>query len=78
MTRLGFGTALASVALAGGLMISGAVYAQSSAYAQSSSKDPAACTESCQNERNSCLAQMGSPEMCSVDYKVCVKQCNSR
>jgi predicted transglutaminase-like cysteine proteinase len=77
MNRFGLGTALASAVLAGGLMISGAAYAQSSAYAQGSTKDPAACTESCQKERESCLSQMSSAEMCAVDYKVCTKQCQN-
>lgn len=58
-------------------MISGAAYAQSSAYAQGSTKDPAACTESCQKERSSCLSQMGTPEMCAADHKVCTKQCQN-
>lgn len=78
MTRFGLTAALAGVVLAGGLMVSGVAYAQSNAYAQSSSKDPAACTATCQKERSSCLAQMGTPEMCGVDYKVCTRQCDSK
>jgi hypothetical protein len=78
MNLFGIGTTLGGLAFAGALMISGSAEAQSSAYAQSSSKDPAACTEACQNERNSCLAQMGTPEMCSVDHRACVKTCQSK
>lgn len=78
MIGIRLGTALASLVLAGGIFVSSGASAQSSAYAQGTTKDPAACTEACRQERSSCLAQMGSPEMCGVDHKLCTKQCESR
>lgn len=78
MIRFGMGTAFASLVVVGGLTISSSAFAQGNAYAQGTTKDPAACASSCQNERASCLAQMGTPEMCGVDYRLCTKQCEVR
>jgi hypothetical protein len=72
MKRLCVGASLASICLAAFLMIS------NNALAQSTPRDPAACTENCSKEHDRCLSQMGTPEMCSVDRKICSKECNTQ
>jgi hypothetical protein len=78
MLRMSVAAALAAVFLAGSLTISSHANAQSSAYAQGSSKDPAVCTANCKKEYDSCLAQLGTQEMCGLDQKLCSKQCEAR
>lgn len=72
MKQPGVGTARAFIVLAACLMTS------SNALAQSTPTDLSACTENCRKEHDHCLSQMGTPEMCSVDHKICSKECNTK
>jgi hypothetical protein len=64
-TLSAFGTAF--------LLLAGSLSLPSAAFAQT--KDPAVCKTDCQKEYDSCIAQMGTQEMCSADKKICTKQC---
>lgn len=68
--RIGLGTALAAILLAGSLSISGTTAAQ----AQSKES----CVEACKAEKKKCTDGMGTEEMCGSDLKECTKACEKK
>lgn len=66
-SRRFFGTAMAALLLAGSLNIAGVTLAQA--------ESQEACVASCKTEKEKCLSQMGTAEMCGADQKICEKAC---
>jgi hypothetical protein len=68
--RIGLGTALAALLLAGSMSFSGMTAAQAQ------SKE--ACVEACKTEKKKCTDNMATEEMCSIDMKDCIKACDKK
>lgn len=68
--RIGLGTALAALLLAGSMSFSGMTAAQAQ------SKE--ACVEACKVEKKKCTDNMATEEMCSMDMKECVAACDKQ
>jgi hypothetical protein len=67
-STLGLGTILGALLLAGSLNISNSTFAWADE----------ACVAACKTEKDKCLSQMGTAEMCGADQKVCEKACEKK
>jgi hypothetical protein len=61
------------------LMLSGCLSLSNSAYAQAASSGSAdACTTKCMADRDQCIQDQSSEEMCAYDLKACKKDCEKK
>jgi len=69
-SKLGLGTALAALLLAGSWTISSATFAQA--------QSPEACKAACKAEKKICTDQGGTEDLCGSDQKICEKACDKK